>query len=586
MTNAAGRRLVVVEDEGILALDVARYLTSVGFDVRGVAADSEEAVALVERERPDLVLMDITIQGERDGVEVASELRARFDVPVVFLTAHGDPKTIERAQATEPMGYLLKPFKKPDLGNLVSIALARSHAERRLREREELLQTTLSCIDEAVVTTDDRGSVTWINRAAETLVGEARERVVSQPVADVVRLEHEGAAPLADVVRRVREEGRVSLEGTVSAEGEQRSVVGTAAALRSGVDDFGVVLTLRDLTELLVARRQLEFSERLSAMGTLVAGVAHEVNNPLSVIVSNLSYALQGDLVPPGDLREALAEALDASRRVARIVSDLKAFSRPQHEPLRAMDPREALGVALAFTRSHWRAANVALELELQAVPDILGSSTRLGQVLVNLLINATHVLVDQPGPRVIRVSARTSAAGAVELRVHDNGPGIPEKLRDRVFEPFFTTKAGGKGTGLGLAVSRNIVASHGGALTVEDAPGGATFVVTIPAGPSAAERVRPWVLWAGARTPELEQLLATTRCTVLDEENVTGREELLVIAEPLARARAVLEAHADFEHHALCVSDEPLAGQVTLRRPFDVAALGAFARKREATPG
>jgi len=178
--------LGTVEDRGSLALDIERPRRARGFEICGVAADSGEALRLVEEYRPDLVLMDIRIQGERDGIETVAELKQRFDVPVVYLTAHSDPNTIERAQRTAPMGYLLKPFKKPDLDNVVQIALHRADLENRLRRREATLSSTLQCVDEALFTTDASGSITYANAAAGELVGTSSTDLRTRPLSAVL----------------------------------------------------------------------------------------------------------------------------------------------------------------------------------------------------------------------------------------------------------------------------------------------------------------------------------------------------------------------------------------------------------------
>ena len=587
------RRLVIVEDESVLALDIERHLTRAGFDVRGVAADSEEAVRLVERERPDLVLMDIRLQGARDGIDTAAELKERFDVSVVYLTAHSDPKTMERAQRTEPMGYLLKPFKKPDLQNVVTIGLARSHSERTLRRREEALRITLSCIGEAIFTTDAGGTVTYLNEAAEQLVGPLPSASLAQPLSVLVPLRSSDGGALPDkAVRDALAHGRVELEGTMARADGPRSVVGTAAALRQGALSFGVVVALRDLTELLLARRQLEFAERLGSLGTLAAGVAHEVNNPLSVVLSNLHFALTSSDVLPAEVREALADAQDGALRVSRIIGELRTFSRPQAEPLRPHDLAGALSAALHFTRAHWR-TTAGVVLDLQAVPPVMASPTRLAQVFVNLIINAVQAMQSLPAQgHSLRCSTSTDARGRAVLALSDTGPGIPEALRQRIFEPFFTTKPEGQGTGLGLAVSRSIIEQHGGHLEVGSGPGGVgtTFTVVLPSGQREAPAAPLRALWVGLPCAESDAL-ARAGATVLppadlarvQEAVAEGRPEVTLLALPEAEAR-LLGAHwPEPESRLLRVGDEePEPGMVSLRRPFDVGALTAFVRRGE----
>ncbi|MDP1823864.1 MAG: response regulator [Archangium sp.] len=581
------RRLVIVEDEAILALDIERYLTSVGFLVCGVAADSEAALALVERERPDLVLMDIRIQGERDGVETAAAIKARFDVPVVYLTAHGDAGTIERAQATEPMGYLLKPFKKPDLRNVVSIALARSDGERQLRRREQLLATTLSCIGEAVVSADADGKVTYLNPAAEQLVGSSAAVSLQQPLAVVVPFRNrQGGQLSAETIASVWARGRLSLEGTLPGgpRNGEREVVGTAASLQQGTSPFGVVVALRDLTELLAARRQLEFSARLASLGTLAAGVGHEVNNPLSVVTANLDFALDSQELPPGEFAEVLREARDAALRVALIVKDLQSFSAPQTTLTRLIDPREPMCAAIHLTRSHWRGV-AGLVLDLQPVPAVMAAGPRLTQVFVALVINAIQAMKGR-GPHEVWLSSATDLSGRAVLSVTDDGPGIDEKLRERIFEPFFTTKEPGEGTGLGLAVARSIAENHGGQLTVGVGRGGrgACFTLVLPAAGALPAAEPLHAAWAGDACVESQALCPGTHLAADDLAALrlaAASSEVLLLALPFTQARALCSEHPELEGRVLAVGEEaPPIGMVCLRRPFDAAAVIAVVRR------
>lgn len=583
------RRLIIVEDESILALDIERSLRAGGFDVRGVAADADEAVALVERERPDLVLMDIRLQGPRDGIEAALILKERFDVPVVFLTANSDPRTMDRAQQSEPMGYLLKPFKKPDLHNVVSIALARSARERALKLREQFLEATLGCIGEAIVSADGEGRTTYLNRAGEQLLSRPAAEVLSRPLHEVLRLETRDGQPLpTDPVTAAQARGEVRFEATLPVAEGARAVEGTAAEVRQGEARLGVVLALRDVTERLKARRQLEFSERLASLGTLAAGVAHEVNNPLSVVISNVGFAL--DAYPEQDETwEALADARDAAQRVAGIVDGLRSFSSPHLEPLRAIDPREALGAALHLTHGQWRKV-AGVRLDLQPVPMVLASAARLTQVYVTLIINAVQAMQATPGPHVLDLSTATDADGGAVTVVRDDGPGVPLAAQPRIWDPFFTTKPPGQGTGLGLSIARSIVEHHAGALTLEPGGVGAAFAVRLPATPGAPPEPRApldaW--WVGPALPEAALLGSGRRLDGVRPDQLAAvlAGEVLLVSLPPDGFRALRDSLPDLEHRALLVGEGPVEpGFRRLLRPFDARAVSALVRRGEPGP-
>src|SRR5207245_1481083 len=231
----------------------------------------------------------------------------------------------------------------------------------------------------------------------------------------------------------------------------------------------------RNLAEQRQAERALRLSERMASLGTLAAGVAHEINTPLTYVVTNLALIAERSAGRVGQGR-------DGAERVRRIVRDLKTFSRPDEDVVAPVDVWRVIesSVNLASTAIQQRAC---LRTDLSPVPAVLANETRLGQVFVNLLVNAAQAIAEGAAARnEVRVVSRTDDAGRAVVEVHDTGSGIPPEIMGRLFDPFFTTKPVGEGTGLGLSICHGIVASLGGELTVESEVGrGSTFRVTLP---------------------------------------------------------------------------------------------------------
>jgi PAS domain S-box-containing protein len=278
----------------------------------------------------------------------------------------------------------------------------------------------------------------------------------------------------------------------------------------------------RDVTGRKEMEARLQQSERLAALGTLLAGIAHEVNNPLSYTLLGIEQAIAqlARLTAPAEdiakLREALEAALQGATRVAAVVGQIRATTRPDGEERGPVDVRAALESALRVTHNeiHHRARLVT---ELAEVPPglVVGSAQRLEQVFLNLLVNAVQALPDGRPENEIRVVLRAPSASEVLIEVADNGPGIPDDVRSRIFDPFFTTKPVGLGIGLGLSICHGIVTSHGGTITVESAPGrGSTFRIVLPAQapePARAERA------GSAAAPTTAR--ARRRVLVIDDE-------------------------------------------------------------------
>jgi signal transduction histidine kinase/CheY-like chemotaxis protein len=228
------------------------------------------------------------------------------------------------------------------------------------------------------------------------------------------------------------------------------------------------------------AMQQLIHAEKMTALGELVSGVAHEINNPLATVLGYTQLALRQDMPPAA--RRYIETAADEAERAGGIVRNLLTFAR-KHAPERHyVDLNGIAERTLELKAYHFRAGQIALVQDLEpGLPETMLDRHQMQQVLLNLLNNAEHALSGVSGARTIRVATRATP-NTLRLSVSDSGPGVPEILRRRVFEPFFTTKGEESGTGLGLSVCKGIVEEHGGAIWVEGEPGcGATFVVELP---------------------------------------------------------------------------------------------------------
>jgi PAS domain S-box-containing protein len=243
-------------------------------------------------------------------------------------------------------------------------------------------------------------------------------------------------------------------------------------------DEDRVLLVARDVTTRRAMMATLAEKERLASVGMLAASVAHEIMNPLTYVLANLDFAVS-ERCPPGPRQhQALGAAREGAVRMQQIVWDLRALARPGGEDLFYVDVRAVLETALRLAGPEV-AKNVGVKLELEEVPGVLASESRLCQVFINLLVNAAHAMAERPlGEREIRVRTRTEdAAALVGVDIADTGSGIRPEHLPRIFDPFFTTKR--TGTGLGLSISKDCVERMGGRIDVVSQPGrGTTFTV------------------------------------------------------------------------------------------------------------
>jgi signal transduction histidine kinase len=266
-------------------------------------------------------------------------------------------------------------------------------------------------------------------------------------------------------------------------------------ALRNSKGEItGTIGVALDITERKVIEAKLMQAERLASMGTLAAGVAHEINNPLTYVMANIGFVAERlpKLIPTRsagplaaqleELGTALGEAQEGAIRVRQIVRDLKTLSRGDEEHYGPVDVRTIIESSINMVMNDLR-GRAKLVRDMGAVPTVEASESRLGQVFLNLLVNAVQAI--EPGDiarNEIRVATFTDGAGRAVVTVTDTGGGIPPHVMGRIFDPFFTTKPVGSGTGLGLFICHGIVKAQGGEITAESAAGrGTTFRVVLP---------------------------------------------------------------------------------------------------------
>ncbi len=424
-----------------------------------------------------------------DGFDAVRIAELTEKVPGSQMTLNGTHR--RKDGATFPVEVRVGPMELGGRPHLVS--LARDISERRLaedalRQSEERLRTVFEFAPIGMAIVDAQGWVVRSNRHFQQMVGygavELKKMSFSRfthpdDLPGNLNLFHEMLAGRLNEYsyqkRYIRKDG-----GTVW--GHM-----TASRLpKADGDEFRGVAMVEDITQRRKAETALMDAKRLAAIGEFAAGMAHEINNPLTAIMRFAHLVNMRDL--PGDVKSDVDNIYSEAVRASAIVQSLLSFARKREPHLRPQSVAWVLEKALALKQDHNGASGVAMTQEWPPdLPAAMLDEDQILEVLLNILTNAEQALAGMAGERRIHLEAR-EASGMVGVTIRDNGPGITPENTGRVFDPFFTTKPVGEGTGLGLSICYGIVRQHGGRLSVESVEGeGSTFTIELPAVPNGA---------------------------------------------------------------------------------------------------
>ncbi|MDB4991285.1 MAG: Two-component sensor histidine kinase [Myxococcaceae bacterium] len=450
--------------------------------------DRRDMVFVTERSLEEQGLTDplppnTAVQVHRDYVPLFHERATGFDVAI----GHGR-RLIGTLAVEYPPAFAMGAEDPP---RIVPIALQMSASLRNARLlRESLylrdyLTKLLEHANAPILVIGRKREIRVANRALLALIGFTHEELIGRDFTSMLD-DEERSRLLPVFIAALRGNSATGVEVRIpSRRGAQvRLLMNTASILSADGEVEGVIAIGRDLTEIRELEQRIVHAEKLATVGQLAAGVVHELNNPLTSISVYSDYLLKQAEDQGGKASDVhkLKRIHESADRILRFTRELLAYARPRAEEPRVLSVRELFERSLEYCDHLITQRGVRVVVNLPTpVPQLLGVSAQLQQVLVNLITNACHAVPEGAG--VLELCARETERGDVELRVSDNGSGISSDHAGRVFEPFFSTKGEGHGTGLGLSIVRNIVELHNGHVTLLSEIGhGTTFVLTFPA--------------------------------------------------------------------------------------------------------
>jgi PAS domain S-box-containing protein len=387
--------------------------------------------------------------------------------------------------------------------------------KRFMREQAAVWRALVEHAPDTIMELDVEGRIRFINRVP---AGATSEGIRDSSWFDLMSVECRADMQVA--LRSVIEHGVPrTLETTLLVDGRSIWTESHLGPIRSGYKVIGALVIQRDISHKKMTEAQLIIADRMASVGTLAAGVAHEINNPLSSVIANLELAMREvqELAAsmPTDLLDELRDAREAAERVRRIVRDLKIFSRSDEDKRGPVDVERVLDSALRMAWNEIR-HRARLVKKFEKVPPVEANEARLGQVFLNLIVNAAQAIEEGSAERnEIVVRLYTSERGRIVVSVRDSGSGMAPNLIGRLFTPFVTTKPAGVGTGLGLSICHRILSAIGGTITVESELGkGSEFTVTMLPAPEGVVPER------AVRT-SLRGALRRGRVLVIDDERL-----------------------------------------------------------------
>ncbi|MBI1722396.1 MAG: response regulator [Gemmatimonadetes bacterium] len=458
--------------------------------LRDDVADAPALSALVDSAQNgigawvDVAVLPAPAQPPTPGARRPRELLrdTQASLRAILAAAERDEREGERAMATARARarWLWLVVTLVATSALLALANAAYRWQARVHKAVRELDLLLSAMPFTLLSLDLTGRIRQAPGRSPGLLGLTRRQLAGRRLADLVSASDREEIELGFV--EALHGAQVEVEALSQAEdGAPRCLVITLGKMEDMGDGVGVSAVVRDVSAERALQTQVVQQERLASVGSLVAGVAHELNNPLSAIATFATVISRRALEVED--RNSLDAIVAEAQRSAKIVRNLLDFSRQrahQHEPTNL-----ALVIERTVTLRRYELRSARVDLAVDVPPDlpgVLGDGQELQQVFLNLLVNAEHAVRGRPEPR-IRIEARAPSAGVVRVVVEDNGPGIPDDKLQLIFEPFYSTKPKGEGTGLGLSLSRGIVKEHHGELRAEHAEGGgAHFVVELPA--------------------------------------------------------------------------------------------------------
>ncbi len=490
-------KVLVVEDDGIIAASMQSMLVAMGYCPIGAVSSGEAAVEAVRANSPSIVLMDIKLAGDIDGIDAAAKISTFSDVPVIYLTAFNNDSTLAKAKITAPYGYLIKPVSDRELRASIEMASSRYELHRKLIESEKALReseerhTALldlgDRIGEAIIMLyDDNGrqglhffaSPRW-----QAITGYTESELQNLSIFDIIH-PRDRTAVFDEHSRRMFCEVLPDLREftIIRRDGAEISVESTFAfsVYRGRQVDIGY---LRDITYRKKLEERLIITDRLATVGDMAFSIGHELNGPLSTVIGWTDLLLESTNLPQ-DAPDALKVISKETHRAADIIRRLMLFAHSRNQSKTMVDINQLVSNLVDLRSYEQKLKNITINIELAGnLPKVWSENYRLQQVFLDILINSEYFMSEANKGGTLQISTTASEKG-VKIVFADDGPGLASENLDGLIGSFFSPVPGEKGYGLSMGLCKQMLKEIGGEITVNNRAGNGTAItIELPGG-------------------------------------------------------------------------------------------------------
>jgi len=512
----SGTNILIVEDEHIIARELQTDLEEMGYAVTGIVNSGEKAIQHVQEKKPDLVLMDICLRTEMDGIEAASQIFIRFNIPIIFVSAFTDDILIRRAKKVGSFGYLVKPYENRELHACIEMAVYKARMEKKLEETEKYSRAIFEQSPLSIQVFDKNGLTINVNRAWSELWQQSPDEVIGKynilegearktGLSDFITAALDGESDFLPVF-----EYESGLKGEAGSQRFLKCVIFPVKDVDHNVHK--IVLMHEDITaqkqaekDRLNLERQTQRTQKMETVATLAGGIAHQFNNALFVIIGNIEL-LEEDHPSDDKTVEKLRIMKDSADRMSHLTRQLLAYSGGGKYRTKTVSLSTLLEETMPLVK-YSLDSTVSVDTDNCAGLHVEVFPTQIQSALSAVLTNASEAV--KRGERGhIRVDCRKVTLTEKDagdfpglrlgdyacLTITDDGRGMDEKTRAKIFEPFFTTKF--QGRGLGMAAVHGIINNHEGRITVaSESENGTTVKIYLPTVATPAQKAAPSTL-------------------------------------------------------------------------------------------